>query len=68
MNLLENLKVEVYHCSADDEDAENILIGEGELNLHPADLKSTPKIIKVILHSTMTSRNKAALNLKVAVG
>lgn len=62
------MKIEVYHCTADDDDAENILIGEGFLKLTGQDLKNnTSKVIKVVLTSKMSTKMKATLNVKFAV-
>jgi hypothetical protein len=47
MYILSSLKVEVYHCSADDEDSESILIGEGSTRIDVGQLLGSDKIIKV---------------------
>ena len=65
--MLRNLRVEVYHCTAEDDDAENILIGEGHINVNIAELKRSPKIIKVTLNSLMSRNMKGTLNIKVGL-
>lgn len=64
--LLRNLRVEVYHCTTD-EDEEHILIGEGYLNINPAELRHSPRIMKVVLNSLMSRNMKATLNIKVGL-
>lgn len=65
--ILRNLKIEVYHCTSEDEDAENILIGSGYAKINPSELTSSDKIFKVVINSAMFTKSKATLNIKVGL-
>ena len=57
----------MYHCSIDDDDAENILIGSGTLVVPVAEVRHAPKVMKCLITSAMSSKKKASINIKIGV-